>query len=467
MTEYNNGAALDTQKLDMVLEGYYPQMERDLLALLAYPSVRGQAEQGAPFGRPIADALAYALAMAASLGLDTLDVDGYVGAVDLPGNTDEQIGVLAHLDVVPADASEWIQPPFEPRIADGRIYARGAADDKGPAVASLYAMVALRDCCVPLNKTVRLLLGCDEESGMSCMEHYLELHPQPSCGFSPDGEFPLIVGEKGLAHFRLSKEWPAGSQGDRPRLIMAHSGTVDNVVPSAARAELVGDAAALPELPGISVSQEGERIVLTATGAPAHASTPEQGDNALVKLVQALNTLDIQPPGAQQYIATLCRLFADPCYGEGLGIADESELGVLTCAPTVLDISPESGVLTVDMRFLFEHDGAYYRDMLGHVADENGLRFSDWDAMEPMLAGEDSPLAQTLLRVYRDYSGDMSPALIIGGGTYAKTMKDFLAFGPEKEGSPTNIHQAEESISQRELLEMAKIYARAIYELAR
>jgi len=458
--------ALDTRKLDMVLEGYYPQMERDLLGLLTIPSVKGPAEEGAPFGRPIADALAYALAAADSLGFDTMDVDGHVGVIDLPGETTDQVGLLCHLDVVPADAEEWEYPPFAARIAEGRIYGRGALDDKGPAVAALYGMAALRDCCVPLRKSVRMLLGCDEESGMACMDHYLSLFSPPDCGFSPDGQFPLIVGEKGLLHFQLAAEWPAEDGTAAARLLELQAGTVANVVPSQARAVFAGELL-LPEREGISVSYEDGRTAVTAGGKPAHASLPETGDNALARLALALLPVDFAPAGAKSYLSTVARLFEDSRYGKSLGIDARDVHGVLTCAPTILRMDAVSGQLTVDIRFLFDHDCAYYQEIIGRIAAEHGLTLCQWQGQDPMYAGEEHPLARALLKVYRDYTGDISPALVIGGGTYAKKMKNFLAFGPELEGEPNFIHQANESISQKHFLDIAKIYARALYELAK
>lgn len=460
------GEALFGTKLDMVLDGYYQQLERDLLGLLTIPSVKSPAEEGAPFGRPIAEALGYTLAVAESLGFDTMDVDGHVGVVDLPGDDAEQVGLLCHLDVVPATPEEWTYPPFAPQVVEGRIYGRGTLDDKGPALAALYAMAALRDCGVPLQKSVRLLFGCDEESGMACMTHYLSLFPQPACGFSPDGEFPLIVGEKGLAHFRLDGEWTDDGAEAAVRLLELNSGSVANVVPSQARAVFAGSFS-LPEQEGIRISQENGQTIVIAVGKPAHASLPDTGDNALAKLALALRGVSFAPSGAKKYLTTVADLFADSCYGQGLGIAARDACGVLTCAPTILHLGPVAGQLTVDLRFLFDHDCAYYQALLERVASAHGMSLSHWQGQDPLYAGEDNPVAQALLSVYREYTGDQSPALIIGGGTYAKVMKNFLAFGPEIAGEPNFVHQANESISQQHLLDVAKIYARAIYALAK
>lgn len=465
--------ALDKQKLDMALDGYYAQLERDLLGLLAIPSVRGAAEPGAPFGRPIADALHYALAVAASLGFEVEDVDGYVGIVDWPGAEAEQVGILAHLDVVPAPAEEWQYPPFAPQIVEGRIYGRGTIDDKGPGMAALYAMAALRDQGLQLNKTVRLLLGCDEESGMSCMKHYLTRYPQPSCGFTPDGHFPLIIGEKGLFHADFTASWPDAGERKGLRLLSAEAGAANNIIPSSARAvlEFVGDdgpgSLLIKEQPGISLSQEGSRLIIIAEGEPAHGSRPEQGVNALSRLLAALAPLPFAPAGAKDFLLTLSQLFRDDCHGETLGLAASDSLGRLTCAPTMLRLDGQGGRLSFDLRFLFDHDMQYYIDKLSAIGAAYGWRLENAGGFEPLYMEESQPLPQKLMQVYREYSGDGSPARVMGVGTYAKTMNNFLAFGPELDSEPNLIHQANESIAQWQLLELAKIYARAIYELAK
>ena len=55
---------------------------------------------------------------------------------------------------------------------DGKIYGRGTADDKGPAIAALYAMRAVKELGIPVKKNVRLILGTDEECGSSDIRHY-------------------------------------------------------------------------------------------------------------------------------------------------------------------------------------------------------------------------------------------------------------------------------------------------------
>ena len=457
-------------EVDRWLDEAYPQMERDLLPLLAFPTVKGAAEPGAPFGRPLAEAMEYCLQLAQNFGLQTTNVDGYVGFADLPGQEEDQVGVLTHIDVVPANPDDWQSPPFEPQVREGRIYGRGTSDDKGPLVAALYAGLALAQCGAPLAKTLRFIFGADEESGMSCVNHFLKHYPPPACGFSPDGYFPLIIGEKGLAHFNLDASWIEES-AEPLKLLSIHSGTVANVVPDKAEAVF---AIAGPlsfdggQVMGLRIEQEGSTLRVIASGKAAHASTPEEGENALAKLLQFLSRQQYSPRGAKNYLDTLAKLFVDPCYGQTLGVADEDALSKLTIAPTVLHVDDIGGSLKCDMRFTLSRNTAYFKEKLTAIAQRNGLTIANWSAAEPLYASEDSPLATGLLKAYRDYTGDLqNQPQIIGGGTYAKKLPNTLAFGPIFPGAVELAHQADEYIECKEWLDTAKIYARAIYELAK
>ena len=457
-------------EVDRWLTEAYPQMERDLFPLLAFPTVRGDAEPEAPFGRPIAEALDYCLELARGLGLEAANVDGYAGFADLAGQEKAQIGVLAHIDVVPVNPADWQSDPFKPEVREGRIYARGAEDDKGPLVAALYAGVALARCGAPLKKTVRFIFGCDEESGMSCVEHYLKHHEPPECGFSPDGYFPLVVGEKGLCKFALTSSWQQDNS-EPLKLLSINSGTVVNVVPDKAEAVFTVSGPVTFEgeqVTGLTIDQAGATLRITALGKAAHASTPDEGENALAKLLQFLATQQFSPRGAKRYVESLAKLFVDPCYGASMGVADEDALSKLTVAPTILHVDEKSGSLQCDMRFTLTRNCVYFQQKLMDAAQRNGLILENWSGADPLYAGEASPLADALLQAYREVSGDThNKPLIIGGGTYAKKLPNVLAFGPSMPGAPFVAHQANEYIECKELLNAAKIYARALYALAK
>ena len=90
-----------------------------------------------PFGNECKKALDYFLNLGKSMGFKTKNVDNYCGYVEF-GTGEELVGIIGHLDVVPALESDgWSTPPFESSIRDGKIFGRGSIDDKGPVVAAL------------------------------------------------------------------------------------------------------------------------------------------------------------------------------------------------------------------------------------------------------------------------------------------------------------------------------------------
>ena len=458
--------ALDTARLDQLIADAYPEMERDLLALLACASVEGEGTADAPFGPEVARALATALNICQELGLSTCNVDGYCGFADLPGAEAEQVGVLAHLDVVPARPEDWTYPPFTPTVVGDTIYGRGAMDDKGPLLAALYGLKALMDLGFKPRKTVRVIMGCNEETHMACMKHYLSKYAPPACGFTPDADWPLIVGEKGIIHYELTSAWPPAS-GDGPRLLSLECGSAANVVPAKAAAVLLNwnAPATLPE--GISLSREGAATVVLAQGTAAHASTPTEGDNALTKLVRFLADQDFAPGGAKNFICALAHLYADDLFGASMGLAGEDERSRTTQAPTMCRLDEEGACLTCDLRFLLTQTSDHYLPIIRQAAANWGLTLGGYDCHEPLWLGEEHPLASILLDSYRQVTGDMTEPLVIGGGTYAKIFPNFLAFGPEPHDKPNLAHQADERITKQQLIEAARIYARALYALAK
>ena len=456
---------LDKEKLDRLLEASFPELEKDLLALVSCPSVEGEAAPGAPFGAGVAQALSCALDICRRLGFDAHDVDGYCGYADLAGAEAAQVGVLAHLDVVPARSEEWQTPPFAPEVRDGVIYGRGVIDDKGPLLAALYGLRALTELGFSPRKTVRVIMGCNEETHMACMDHYLSKFAPPSCGFTPDASWPLIVGEKGVLHYSLEKSWqPEEAQG--PALLSLTCGVAPNVVPSKAEALLRGVQLPDPLPEGISCEDAEGGTLVRAQGTAAHGSTPFEGDNALMKLLRFLDSLTFGPAPARDFVAACVKLNRDDCFGADMGLAGKDARSQVTHAPTMCRVGEGKARLTCDLRFLLSRRTDDYLPLISQKAAENGLLLTDYDGAEPLWLGEDHPLAGVLLESYRDVTGDLSDPLVIGGGTYAKKFPNFLAFGPENPTRPTLAHQADEHMSRSELLDAARIYARALYALA-
>ena len=168
----------------------------DLRKLLSFNSVKGEASQGKPFGQEPAKALDFMMKMCQDAGLKTKNYEYYCMDASI-GEGDEVIGALCHLDIVPAGEG-WDYPPFEGKMEGSLMYGRGVCDDKGPAIAIFYAVKALMHAGVKFDKTVRLIFGSDEETGMSDMKYYLSKVKAPDYAFSPDAEFPVIFAEKNV-----------------------------------------------------------------------------------------------------------------------------------------------------------------------------------------------------------------------------------------------------------------------------
>ena len=183
------------EKIDSYLDSKREEMLEDLMHLVRINSQKGEAKEGMPFGEGPAKVLAEAEALMKKYGLLTKNYENYVVTGDF-SEKEKELDVLAHLDVVPVTDDWTVTKPFEPKIVDGRIYGRGTADDKGPAIAVIYALRAIKELGIPMEKSVRLILGSDEECGSGDLKYYYSIEKEAPCSFTPDADFPLINIEK-------------------------------------------------------------------------------------------------------------------------------------------------------------------------------------------------------------------------------------------------------------------------------
>lgn len=432
----------------------------DVDRLLRIDSVKGEPADGAPYGAGVREALEAALDICASHGLRTRDVGGRVGEAAY-GSGEESLGIVSHVDIVPP-GDGWTKPPLALTREGGMLFGRGVTDDKGPGIAALWALSAALHAGAVLRKRVVLLFGGDEESGMSDLKHYLEREKAPDIAFTPDGAFPAIHCEKTIARCTLAALLPEGSA-----LLGIRGGTRANVVPGEAEAVL----SCRPERPlpaGVTLAEAEEGWKLTALGKSAHASMPEKGDNAAVKLLGALKGLlqegDPSMPGVAGLHA--CCAASD---GSGLGIA---------CADA------ESGPLTLNLGVLRMEGGTLYADCdirnpalldpcenirirLPEAAARAGLQLTSTYVDRGFCLPKDHPLVETLVRVYNDINENNEPPLAIGGGTYARMLPCAAACGISFPGEAETAHMADERISEAHFMQAARIYAHAIAELGK
>lgn len=459
-------------------ERYYDEFLRDLNTLVSIESVKDEttAQEGAPFGRECRRALDAMLEIAKRDGFETENYDGYAGLVTY-GNGEESVGVLGHLDVVPL-GDGWTKAPLEVTRENGYLFGRGVLDDKGPALAAYYAMRMIRDLHLPISKKLMFIAGCDEESGSECMKYYKQHGPIPTMGFTPDANFPVIYGEKGNIHMGLNSQDStvirSFKAGLRPNIVIGHAEAV--VAPAgsdddfAAKKALFDFYLKTNDLTG-SMEKQEDGVHLSMDGIPAHGSMPYLGINAGVHLLNFIGEAYDDQLAADLY--TLMKDWKgvpEGIYQEGL------YMGFLTMNPGIITIEDGKAHALIDIRY--PNDTTPEKVLAGFEKACQEVKSNIQPVLEsagkPLFVSPQSKLVQDLMASYAKYTGDtFSPAVTIGGGTYAKEFDNFVAFGPEKpwEKSPEGFfvggcHQRDEGIKEDALLEAMAVYADALVRLA-
>lgn len=459
---------------------YEDAMIADLKSLVAIDSERNTdlATPDAPLGPGPAAAIKHALAMAERDGFTTKNVENVAGRIELGQGTDI-LGVLGHVDVVPAGEG-WTTDPFTPVIKDGKMYGRGTADDKGPTIAAYYALKILRDLNVPLNKRVHMILGSDEESEWYGMDRYLATEENPTFGFSPDAEFPIINGEKGIASFLVSQKRvapkPAAATltsfdaGIRPNMVpVSATATISGTIPADLSDQLQTFAMSNDVTAELTETSTGVSITLVGQGA--HASTPAIATNAGTYLAAFLSSSSLElDPAASQYLELIAKFMHRDTAGKLLGInyADR-KMGELTASPDIFKFAQDGKqTFLINIRYPQGTTADKIRDQIESTLGDDRVTVTiDGHAQEPHYVPESDPLVQTLLSVYTEHTGLEGHEMIIGGGTYGRILDRGVAFGAQMPGAPDIMHLPNEYIKIEDVVRAAAIYADAIYRLAK
>ena len=444
------------------------EMITTLCENLRIPSVEGPAEPGAPYGADVRRSLDHALNAAQALGFETVNVDGHMGWCEF-GEGEEMVAVLGHLDVVPAGEG-WTVAPYGAEISDGKIWGRGTTDDKGPSIAALYALAALRDSGLPIRRRVRVLFGCNEETGSQDVKYYLEKGGEvPVMGFTPDGEYPVINGEKGIINATFSRTY---TQTGHLKLLRIKGGTASNVVPSYAYADLACDeemAARMCKLysTAIKFSRRPFGFRIESFGISAHGSTPALGENAIGRLMFALDNLPLEGEVADA-IHFLAQKIGMECNGASAGINLRDDVsGELSLNWGTMEADENKMSLVINYRYpvTFGHDDC--APAFNKLFTDAGFTLDREFHKEKLYIPEDHELVTTLLDVYHKQTGREGKAICIGGGTYAKAIPNLLAFGPVFPGDEVREHKPDEFITIDNLVKNAQIIAHAMYALAK
>lgn len=443
----------------------------DLQILIAIPSVLDEslATEELPFGPEPKRALDWLLEEGRKAGMLVKNVDNMAGHIEM-GEGDELIGILCHVDVVPA-GSNWTYEPFGGTVADGKLFGRGAIDDKGPTIAAWHAMKMVRDSGITLNKRVRLIIGTDEESGFRCVNRYFEKEEMPAIGFAPDADFPIINAEKGIASI-LFRQKAITADG---QLLLFKSGNRTNMVPDYAEAHLASEVEFNNEqfitflnnhdVTG-EISTNGRNTVISLNGKSAHAMEPDNGVNAAVLLASFLNKILKEGP-SKDFTQFMFDAFANESRGLYLGLAFNDEMsGDTTLNAGIVTYNPESGAeINVSLRYsvsyLFEEKMTTCMKRLM----ETPFSVDIGSNSEPHHVDANDPLIRTLQEVYTEHTGEHAELLAIGGGTYARVLEKGVAFGMLFPGREDVAHQADEYVYIDDLVKATGIYADAISRL--
>lgn len=445
---------------------------KDLFDLLSVRSILGtDITEETPFGSGPREALDLILSFGKRDGYKTKLVENKAGHIEV-GQGEELFGILGHVDVVPVVEADWTSHPFKPEIRDGKIFARGSLDDKGPTMAAYYAVKLLDKLGVKWNKRVRVIVGSDEETGFRCVEAYFKHEEQPASGFTPDAMFPLVYAEKARATFDHKLKFVSEDGEYNYKLVKFNGGQVLNMVIASAKAELEGEVADIKEKFEQFLEQEklegeveGENTIkLTLKGKAAHGSTPQYGINAATKLAEFLSTLGLDNNG-KNFVEYIVEKLANDPFGKKLGIDySDNEMGEATYNYGILDYDLEKkvGVVSTDCRHPKKFDLV---DRLKGVKEDN-INIEVTSTKEAHYVPKDDELVTTLMDVYRKHTGDTkNDAFVLGGGTYARCLKKGVAFGLLFPGKEDTMHQANEYLEVEDLLLATAIYAEGIYKL--
>lgn len=416
-------------RLEKYFDLHFDEIIEDLSEIMSIESYYSEPQPGKPFGEGSAKALAWGAKKGRELGLKVHNFDNY--AISMTYGENPILGILSHLDVVPATREGWTHEPFACTVDNGYIYGRGAIDDKGPSVAVLWAVKALQELNVPLTKGFRVIFGGNEEQGCEDIAYYEKQEAFPPMVFTPDGSFPVLNCEKGMVHLNFSAPYSG---------LEITAGTVINAIPDCCK---------------VTDPISGHCEIYK--GKPSHGSRPENGDNAITKFLAEQKYED-------KLLKELAKLFVHGEYDGkscGLGFADEVS-GTMTCALTLLNTSEGRLCGGVDIRFPCDRTYAEISGIITNALIKAGFTIDECSGMEPHYVSDSSEFVQTLLQVYEDVKGERGEPIAEGGITYVHNTEGGVAFGAEFPWEDNHMHGTDERISIETFKYNLSMYANAI-----
>lgn len=461
------------------IDSHKNEIIRKVQELIQIPSViTTSSNPHHPFGEPINDALEYMLKLGNDLGFKTKNIDGYCGYIEF-GEGKELIGIIGHLDVVP-EGDNWSYPPFSGTITNNKIYGRGAIDDKGPVISSLYAMKAVANN-YKMHKRVRLILGLNEENDWKCINYYKKHEESPTIGFSPDADFPCIYSEKSILTSYLKMDYSPFLDNDIVVKTIDSYGNAINVVPKICSVNLsinsnkIAMDDFIQNLKNIIkecnfeidiYKIDNEEIKLTSYGVPSHAAHPELGVNSISRLIIILSKIFNLYGIKIELFDFFTTCINTQYHGENLGINFEDESGKLTL--NVGDFYLKNNIIQIGLNLrvpitinMIDIGSSFIK----HTSPYLNVDFDTISYKPALYIPKENKLVKTLCDVYNNETNSNLEPIAIGGATYARAFDNCISFGANFPDVPDMCHQTDEFIDIDKLLLSCKIYAKAILAL--
>lgn len=438
---------------------YKNEIINNLSKLVSYRSVLGEARENAPFGEECANCLKEALNIAKKYEFNTKNLDNYCGYAEI-GTGKEIVGIVAHLDVVP-EGNGWNTNPYEATIKDNKIFGRGTSDDKGAVVASMTALKIVKDMNIPINKRIRLIMGCNEETGSECMKYYIKKEGNIDIGFTPDGDFPVVNGEKG----QIKAEFRCQNVNE----IYIKGGVVSNAVSGECEIEIssklydknIFKKYLKDNNLEVEIISDGDIDKIAIKGKSAHACNPSLGINAISYAILALKEAGYEDDLVKFY----SKYIKNETDGNSFGIKVSDKYGELTFVNGMIYPEENEIVGTIDIRVPIMIESSKLAEEIMKNEYECG-KLEIKSTTNSLYYPEDSKLVTSLMKAYKNVMKDENAKpFTIGGGTYAKSMNNCVAFGCEFPNTDNRIHNANEFVCIDELMLQVELYVNAILEL--
>ena len=458
-----------TLAIDRYVDEHRDQIIADLDRLVRIPSVsKPGSPEPEPFGPDCARVLDEAIALAQENGMSAKNYDNWYGLA-VRGEGPHTVGIFSHLDVVEV-GDDWTFPPFQVTEKDGWLFGRGVADDKIAAILGIYTAKALDELDLAHGLKLVLYLGVSEEKGMTDLDRYLREHEQPEFNLVPDYKFPGSIGETGVLKFKLktSRHFThlSALRGGEPgkRLPLEAS-----VIYSGLEGGRLLTLAENRE--NITAVQEDKAVRLIAKGRPETSWNTRDSINALEVLTAFLRDSGVLS-GEDRALMDILADMVGSAQGECFGIDRESALfGNTKCTCQIAEETEEGLLLSFDVRYPFEITGEEIQSGVAAYGAKNGFSLTDVNDTSPWLLDEADPRLDILCRCWNEVSG-REDKLGVGGGTYARKLKNAVSYGPKDlmkcpflPAGHGEIHSPDETRSVDSILNAVKVYIRAFVEL--